>query len=229
MNLRVKGSSDGHPSAARSSRHSRQVFVALAHWHCPTLFSIETLLRLPKSAFIDSPSVTPSSIMEWYFMGYHDTMEALQEYRTATSSASVPWDSTPENSWIINKWCCKFTEDADSNGEPHRAGGSPPSTDQGELARVSQRVRTTPNEGQKLERKINGPRNLWFTADTGTLDHTHPRTESGGLGERSSPPTYMEKKERTLPFRLMKLMGDWCNGITHLCFPSIDLAVSTTY
>ncbi|KAI6113959.1 hypothetical protein EV401DRAFT_2198511 [Pisolithus croceorrhizus] len=36
MNLRVKGSSDGHPSAARSSRHSRQVFVALAHWHCPT-------------------------------------------------------------------------------------------------------------------------------------------------------------------------------------------------
>lgn len=36
-------------------------------------------------------------------------------------------------------------------------------------------------------------------------DHTHPRTENEELEERSGPLTYVQKKERALPFSITKL------------------------
>ncbi|KAI6165074.1 hypothetical protein EDD17DRAFT_1802937 [Pisolithus thermaeus] len=211
MNLRVKGSSNGPPSAAGSSRHSSwlwlaplsarnrftQVSVALAPLALPD--------PLPKRAFIDSRQLLHPAL--WSDISW-DTTEAF--YRS-----SVRQQAQPQCRGIVAPFLTPLKtrglsiSGAASSPKTPTATGSHsglevllPSTDQGGLAQVSQRVRTTPNEGGKLEQKINGPRNLWFTADTCTLEHAHPRTESGGLEERSSPPTYAEKKERTLPSAL---------------------------
>ncbi|KAI6122846.1 hypothetical protein EV401DRAFT_1321642 [Pisolithus croceorrhizus] len=89
MNLRVKGSSNGPPSAAGSSRHSSwlwlaplsarnrftQVSVALAPLALPD--------PLPKRAFIDSRQLLHPAL--WSDISWDTT-------RTATSSAPVPWD-----------------------------------------------------------------------------------------------------------------------------------------